>query len=158
MLWAGLRIGWIRGPQSVIDRTLHRQLAGDLGAAVPSQVFCLRLLPDLEATAATRRAFLRDNVDRAAALLRDELPDWTFTPPAGASVLWVDTGLADSAPLVQVAHRHGVHIAPGAITLPGQVADGHLRLCVDRPWEIVEVGFRRLGAAWRELTARQATG
>lgn len=156
VLWAGLRIGWIRAPQTVVERTLHRHLAGDLGASVPSQVFCLRLLPQFPAIAARRRAYLRTNVRRAAELVAEELPAWDFEPPAGASVLWIDTGLDDAGPLVQVAHRHGVHVASGAITQPANTADGHLRLCVDRPWEVVEVGIRRLGAAWRELTARPA--
>lgn len=156
VLWGGLRVGWIRAPRSMLERTLHRQLAGDLGASVPSQVFCLRLLPDLAATAQHRRDYLRANVERAAALVRDEIPEWTFESPAGASVLWIDTGLEDAAPLVQVAHRHGVHVASGAITLPGQAGDGHVRLCVDRPMEVVEVGIRRLGAAWRELVTRPA--
>lgn len=154
VLWGGLRVGWIRAPLPIIDRTLHRRLASDLGPAVPSQLLCLALLPHLAEIAARRRRFLDDSVHRAAALLRVEVPGWEVEPPQGGSVLWVDTGLDDTAPLVRFAHRHGVHVASGSIALDGQRPDAHLRICVDRPWALVEVGLRRLGAAWRELSLR----
>ena len=156
VFWGGLRVGWIRAPEAVIERTLHRRLAADLGAAIPSQLFCLRLMPHLDEIAEQRRRFLENNVGRAAGLLADEVPEWRFEMPSGASVLWVDTGLDDAAPLEHFAHRHGVHVASGSIAAPGPDVDGHLRLCVDRPWELVDAGLRRLGAAWRELSRRPA--
>lgn len=156
VLWGGLRVGWIRAPLPIIDRTLHRRLASDLGPAVPSQLLCLALLPHLVETAARRRDFLEDSVHRATEMLRSEVPVWEVDPPQGGSVLWVDTGLDDTAPLVRFAHRHGVHVASGSIALPGQRPDPHLRICVDRPWTLVDVGLRRLGAAWRELSLRPA--
>lgn len=100
------------------------------------------------------RRTVRSTIRRGSALLRERLPEWSFDEPSGASALWVDTGLADAVPLVAVARRHGVHIASGAITRPGAVADGHLRLCVDRPWPIVEAGIERLAAAWHDLDRR----
>lgn len=152
VLWAGLRVGWLRGPVPVVDRTLHRRLALDLGPAAPSQLLALGLLPHLDAIAADRRSFLASSVERGAALLRAEVPEWHVPVPAGGSALWVDTGLRDTDALVQVAHRHGVHLAPGSIAVAGRQPDSHLRICVDRPWPIVDAGVRRVGAAWRDLT------
>lgn len=154
VLWSGLRVGWLRGPLPVVDRTLHRRLALDLGPATPSQLLCVALLPHLADIAASRRSFLVDNVGRAAELLRAEVPDWDVPLPKGGSVLWVRTPLADTEPLVQFAHRHGVHVAPGSIAVDGRRPDPHLRVCVDRPWPIVRVGLRRLATAWRELARR----
>ena len=76
VLWGGLRVGWIRGPIPVIDRTLLRRLAVDLGPATPSQLLCLALLPHLDDIVAERRRFLEANVRRGAALLADEVPEW----------------------------------------------------------------------------------
>lgn len=152
VLWAGLRVGWMRGPVPVMDRTLHRRLALDLGPASPSQLLALGLLPHLDEIAAARRAFLADAVERGAAHLRAEIPGWHVNEPEGGSALWVDTGLRDTEALVQVAHRHGVHLAPGSIAVEGRRPDPHLRICVDRPWPLVEIGIRRAGAAWRDLT------
>lgn len=152
VLWAGLRVGWLRGSVPVIDRTLHRRLALDLGPAAPSQLLALGLLPHLDAVAASRRSFLATSVERGAALLRAEIPEWDVPEPAGGSALWVDTGLRDTEAFVQVAHRHGVHLAPGSMAVEGRRADPHLRICVDRPWPLVDTGVRRIGAAWRDLT------
>lgn len=154
VLWAGLRVGWLRGPRPVIERTLRRQLETDLGTSIPSQLLCLGWLPHFDEIAAVRRAFLRDQVERASAQLTAMLPEWTFQPPGGSSAIWVDTGLVDVAPLVNLARRFGVHIASGVISMPGTPPSGHLRLCVDRPWPIVEAGLDRLAAAWQEHQRR----
>jgi DNA-binding transcriptional MocR family regulator len=151
VLWGGLRVGWLRASMPIVDRTLHRRLAQDLGPSTPSQLLTMALLPHLAEIAASRRAFLADNVARGAALLRAEIPEWTLVEPAGGSALWVDTGLGDTDGLVQVAHRHGVHLAPGSIAVEGRRPDSHLRICVDRPWPLVDAGLRRVGVAWREL-------
>ncbi len=156
VFWAGLRVGWMRGAVPVIDRTLHRRLALDLGPAAPSQLLALGLLPHLDEIAAARRAFLASSVARGADLLRAEIPEWRVPDPEGGSALWVDTGLGDTDALVQVAHRHGVHVAPGSIAVEGRRPDPHLRICVDRPWPMVEAGVRRVGAAWRDLTRSRA--
>ena len=89
-------------------------------------------------------------------MLGSEVPEWQVQLPAGGSALWVRTPLADTEPLVQFAHRHGVHVAPGSVYVDGRRADPHLRICVDRPWPLVDVGLRRLAAAWRELSRRPA--
>jgi DNA-binding transcriptional MocR family regulator len=152
VLWGGLRVGWIRGPIPVIDRTMLRRLAIDLGPATPSQLLCLALLPHLDAIVAERRSFLESNVRRGASLLAEDIPEWHAPVPDGGSVLWAQTPLTDTAPLVHVAHRHGVHVAPGSIAVEGQRPDPHLRICLDRPWPLVEAGLQRLGAAWRDMT------
>jgi DNA-binding transcriptional MocR family regulator len=155
VLWGGLRVGWMRAPMPIVDRTLHRRLAQDLGPSTPAQLLTLALLPHLAEITANRRAFLAANVERGAALVRAEIPEWSLTEPAGGSALWVDTGLHDTDGLVQVAHRHGVHLAPGSIAVEGRRPDPHLRICVDRPWPLVDAGLRRVGAAWRELGRRR---
>ena len=154
--WAGLRIGWLRAPAPLVERTMHLRLANDLGASVPAQLLALLLLPELEDLARKRRATLERTVQRAIERIRADLPSWTVTEPEGGSVLWVELPVADSGPFVQLASRHGVHIAPGSVARVDRVPDPHVRICVDRQWELVDIGLRRLALAWRELDRSRA--
>jgi DNA-binding transcriptional MocR family regulator len=154
VFWGGLRVGWVRAPIPIIDRTLHRRLGIDLGVPTPSQLLCMVLLPHLAEITARRRAFLAVHTRQAVSLLRAEVPEWEPCIPAGGSVLWVGTPLVDTTPLVQIAHRHGVHVAPGSMARHHRRPDSHVRICVDRPWPLVEAGLGRLVAAWRELERR----
>jgi DNA-binding transcriptional MocR family regulator len=149
--WGGLRIGWMRAPAPLIERTMHLRLANDLGPSVPSQLIVLRLLPHLDELAEQRRQALAEKVRRATARLRADFPSWRLNEPEGGSVLWVELPVDDSTPVVQLARRHGVHIAPGSIARPARAPDPHVRICVDRPWPVVEVGFQRLELAWRDF-------
>lgn len=149
--WGGLRIGWLRAPAPMIERTMHLRLAIDLGASVPSQIIALRLLPHLADLAERRRQSLKASAVHAAERLRADFPTWTFNNPEGGSVLWVKLPLADSGPFVRLARRHGVHVAPGSVARADRAADPHIRICIDRPQEIVDAGLQRLGLAWREI-------
>lgn len=149
--WGGLRIGWLRAPSPLVEATMHLRLANDLGASVPAQLLALRLLPHLEEMAERRRATLSATVDRAVERIRSDFPSWGLEAPGGGSVLWVETPLTDSGPLVHLAGRHGVHVAPGSVARASRVPDPHIRICVDRAWEHVEIGLQRLGLASREL-------
>jgi DNA-binding transcriptional MocR family regulator len=151
--WGGLRVGWIRASEPMIERTLHVRLGFDLGASVPAQIIVLRLLPELDPLAEQRRATLTSLVERAIALFATELPEFEIEMPQGGSVLWVKTPAADTTTFCQLAARHGVKIAPGSVARADRAADPHVRVCVDRPWPLVEEGIRRLAVAWSDLTA-----
>jgi DNA-binding transcriptional MocR family regulator len=152
--WAGLRMGWLRAPAPLVERTMLRRLASDLGPSVPAQLLALQLLPQLDDIAARRRAALAAAAAAGVAAIRRELPDWSVAEPAGGSVLWPATPMPDAGPLVQLAARHGVHVAPGAIATVDRTPSPHVRICIDRPVEVIDEGIRRLAAAWRELAPR----
>ena len=149
--WGGLRIGWLRAPAPLIERTKHLRLANDLGASAPSQVLALRLLPHMAELAVQRRRTLHAAVGHAASCLRADFPTWRFSEPEGGSVLWVELPLVDTGPFVRLAGRHGVHVAPGSAARADRGPDSHIRICVDRAPEMVDVGLQRLGMAWREF-------
>jgi DNA-binding transcriptional MocR family regulator len=149
--WAGMRVGWLRAPAPLVERTMLLRLATDLGPSVPGQLLALQLLPHLDEIAERRRATLQASVIAGVAVLRRELPEWSVSAPAGGSVLWVETPMPDTGPLVHLAARHGVRVAPGAIATADRRPDSHLRICIDRPLDALEEGIRRLAAAWREL-------
>jgi DNA-binding transcriptional MocR family regulator len=152
--WAGLRIGWLRAPAPLIEQTMHLRLATDLGPAVPSQLFAIQLLPHLEEMARRRREAIAATVSQALECLRADFPDWQVDDPAGGSVLWARLPVTDSGSFVQIARRHGVHIAPGSVARAARAPDPHVRICVDRPWPLVETGLRRLSLAWRDAQRR----
>ncbi|MGY6501182.1 MAG: aminotransferase-like domain-containing protein [Acidimicrobiales bacterium] len=151
--WAGLRIGWMRAPAPIVQRTRYLHLASDLGPSVPSQLFALELMDHLDTLSRSRRDTLRSRVTRAVELVESELPDWVVDMPAGGSVLWPQLPVDDTRPFVQLAARHGVHVAAGSLATTAGVPSRHVRMCVDRPWPQVEAGIERLGRAWRDLVA-----
>lgn len=152
--WGGLRIGWFRAPPPLVERTMYLRLANDLGSSVPAQLLALALLDHLDDLAQRRRATLAATVERAVEHLRSSVPDWQLSEPEGGSVLWATLPVADSAAFVHLAGRHGVHVVPGSAATPERAPGPHVRICVDRPWPLVEAGLQRLALAWREHEAR----
>lgn len=155
--WGGLRIGWMRAPAPFVERTMYLRLANDLGASVPSQLLALQLLPHFDELATQRRTTLATTVERAVDLLGADLPEWDVSAPAGGSVLWAELPIADTSAYALLAGRHGVNVAPGSIATATRAPNRHLRICVDRPWPIVQEGIHRLQLAWRELATKPGT-
>jgi DNA-binding transcriptional MocR family regulator len=148
--WAGLRLGWIRGSAPVVERTMFRHLAFDLGPSVPSQLFALGMLPHLEEIIAERRQRLAEVVGFATEQLAALIPEAEFEIPDGGSVLWTRFPVADTEPLVRHARRFGVRLLPGSIHVTGRTATPFVRICVDRPIDHVAEGLERLARAWRD--------
>lgn len=148
--WAGLRLGWIRGPVPLIEESVYRHLGWDLGPSVPSQLLALQLFPHLDRIAAERRRRLETAVDAALDHLGRAIPDATVVRPDGGSVLWARFPVDDSAVVVDVAHRHSVRVAPGSIHAPGKAPGPFVRIDVDRPARVVREGIERLARAWRD--------
>jgi DNA-binding transcriptional MocR family regulator len=148
--WGGLRIGWLRAPAGVVERSVRQRTSGDLGCSVPAQLLALQLLEHYEGLIATRRTALAASAARLGDLLAEALPGCSFVPPAGGLSLWVRLpGGADAAAFASRALRHGVSVAPGTFASPGGGHD-HLRLCHDRPDEELVEGAARLAAAWAD--------
>lgn len=147
VLWAGLRIGWVRANEALIARLVQAKVLHDLGSPVLPQAVAARLLPRLEEIGGRRGKEQGEHVARAVALLQQHLPDWTWQTPAGGLALWVRLPQGDGSEFAQVALRHGVEVVPGATMSPdGSFAD-HLRLAVIEP-PLLDEAFVRLGRAW----------
>lgn len=149
--WGGLRVGWMRAPHHLIQRTGHMRLATDMGTSVPSQLLAQQLVPHLDELAHQRRTTLHERVAHALELLEADLPDWTLDPPAGGSVLWARLPIDDTAGFVMHARRYGVQVAPGSAAHAKRTPDRFVRICVDRASPAVEEGIRRLAQAWQEF-------
>jgi DNA-binding transcriptional MocR family regulator len=150
--WGGLRVGWLRAPSPVIERSVRQRTSGDLGCSVPAQLLARQLLDHYDGLIAARRTALQASATRFGALLAEAIPGCTFDPPAGGLSLWVRLpDGADAAAFASRALRHGVSVAPGLFASPAGGHD-HLRLCHDRPDEEITEGLARLAAAWSETT------
>jgi len=148
--WGGLRIGWLRAPAGVVERSVRQRTSGDLGCSVPAQLLALQLLDHYDDLIAARRPALAASAARLSGLLAGAIPGCTFDPPAGGLSLWVRLpGGADAAAFASRALRHGVSVAPGSFASPAGGHD-HLRLCHDRPAEELVEGAARLAAAWAD--------
>jgi DNA-binding transcriptional MocR family regulator len=156
--FAGMRLGWMRGPVAIIEESIYRHLGWDLGPSVPSQVLALQLLPHLDAIADERRRRLETAVDAAVEQLVEAIPEASIVRPDGGSVLWCRFPVDDSAVIVNHARRHGVRVAPGSIHTPSKDPGPFVRIDVDRPPSVVREGIERLARAWRDLSGRPGVG
>ncbi|MGH9278073.1 MAG: PLP-dependent aminotransferase family protein, partial [Acidimicrobiales bacterium] len=147
VLWAGLRVGWVRASEPMIARLVHAKAVHDLGSPVLPQAVAARLLPRLEEIGGERGKEQGEHVAHAIRLLRRHLPGWSWQPPAGGLALWVRLPGGDGDEFAQVALRHGVEVVPGATMSPDGSFAEHLRLAVIEP-ELLDEAFARLGRAW----------
>lgn len=153
--WGGLRIGWLRAEQALIERLVRTRLSSDLGSSVPSQLISASVLSQFDVIAQSRQRVLARRAERLRSLLAEAIPQWEVTEPAGGLSLWIT--LPPQSPsaeaLAQRAATEGVMIATGAAASSANVADAHIRLCFDRPDAQLEEGIRRLERAWSTLSS-----
>jgi DNA-binding transcriptional MocR family regulator len=149
LFWGGLRVGWIRAPETLITRLTRLKVMADLGSSLPSQLIASRLLPKGAEVQARRREQLRERWRALTDLVAELLPSWELWPPSGGPFAWAKLPEGDANRLAQIANRHGVRIMPGSIlSVDGSHAD-HIRLSLTPDVETLTVGLRRLAEAWK---------
>ncbi len=150
LLWPGLRIGWVRAAEPVIERLARLRSALDLGSPLLTQAIAIRLLGSLDEARRLRRAQLKPRRDLLAALLHRHLPEWKFRIPGGGFFLWVKLPDGDAREFAQTALRHGVVLLPG----PSMSATGGYSRFFRLPFlgepQTLRTGVACLSAAWRE--------
>ena len=150
LAWPGLRAGWVRAPEPIIERLARLKSANDLGSPLLTQAIAVRLLAAIEPIRQLRREELRLRRDLMAGLLREFLPAWRFRVPAGGLFLWVKLPAGDSREFAQVALRHGALILPGPAMSAAEQHAPFIRLPFLAEDETLRTGVRRLSAAWRD--------
>jgi DNA-binding transcriptional MocR family regulator len=149
LFWGGLRVGWVRGPETLITRLARLKVMADLGSSLPSQLIASRLLPRGAEVQARRREQLRERWRILTDLAAELLPSWELWPPSGGPFAWAKLPEGDANRLAQIANRHGVRIMPGSVlSVDGSHAD-HVRLSLTPDVETLAVGVRRLAEAWK---------
>ena len=150
LAWPGLRAGWVRAPEPIIERLARLRSANDLGSPLLTQAIAARLLAAIDQIRVLRRHQLKLRRDLMAALLRKFLPDWKFRLPEGGLFLWVKLPAGDSREFAQVALRHGALILPGPAMSAAEQHAAFIRLPFLAEDETLRAGVQRLSAAWRD--------
>ena len=155
--WGGLRLGWIRCPEGRMRRLTEARVGLDLGAPVMEQLVLGRLLARGDAVVDEQRDRLREQRDRLAAALTEQLPEWRFRLPSGGLAVWCQLPGPLGTAVTDEAERRGVIIAPG----PVFAAEGGLDQFVRIPWtlppDVLEEAVTRLAGAWSVVRDRQGS-
>jgi DNA-binding transcriptional MocR family regulator len=146
--WGGLRVGWIRAPESVIARFGRLKAVVDLGGSLPSQLIATHVLEHYATLRAERRRLLAQRFELMSSLLAELLPDWSWDQPLGGLCLWVRLPHGTAAEFAQIALRHGVSVVPGPVASPDGSFGEYLRLPFGHLPSALEEGVRRLAQAW----------
>lgn len=154
LFWAGLRIGWVRGPRETIAHLGRLKAVTDLGTSLIPQAVALHILGEVDAQRAERRAEMAAKLDDVEAQLRAGFPGWTWERPAGGLCLWVRLPRGSALEFTQVAYDHGVAVAPGTIASAFDRFDDHLRIPFGYEPAVTAEALRRLAGAWREYDHR----
>ncbi|THF71212.1 PLP-dependent aminotransferase family protein [Deinococcus sp. Arct2-2] len=154
LYWAGLRVGWLRAPQPLLAQLAQAKTLADFGSSSPSQAIALNLLADLPGLRQARSSSVTPARDLLVRLLREHLPDWSFTVPAGGQFLWVELPTPHVTAFTLFAHSYGVRLFPGASMGVEPLPDSFLRIPFTLPTEHLPEAVRRLAQAWQAYRAR----
>jgi DNA-binding transcriptional MocR family regulator len=128
LFWGGLRIGWIRATEDRIRGLVELRKLVDLASSVLDQTVAVDLVRRSDTAREQRRSMLVSALAATEAALTDTCPTWRWSPIAGGSGLWVDTGV-DATALTERGKRLGVKLAAG----PGFSAYGGQRTFLRLP-------------------------
>jgi len=149
--WAGLRTGWIRAGESLIQRFAAARTTMDLGGPVVEQLAAAHLVNDLPGPLPARVAALRENRDTLLDLVRGHLPGWQPERPDGGLSLWCRLSAPVSTALAVLAPDFGIRLAAGPRFGVGGAFEHYLRLPFTLPPEQLETAVLALRAAQARL-------
>jgi DNA-binding transcriptional MocR family regulator len=145
--WGGLRIGWIRAAEPVVQRLAAVRVGMDMAGPVLDQLVAVALLRRSASIVEARRVQLREQRDVLVDALRRELPAWRFTVPDGGVTLWAELDAPISSALARAAEAFGVRLAPGPRFGVDGTMERFLRLPFTlQPEELVEAVTRIVAA------------
>jgi DNA-binding transcriptional MocR family regulator len=151
--WAGLRTGWIRASEPLIQRFAAARTTLDLGGPVVEQLAAAHLVNAIAEPLPTRLAALRENRDTLLDLVREHLPGWEPERPDGGLSLWCRLPAPISTALAVVAPDAGIRLAAGPRFGVGGAFEQYLRLPFTLPPEQLETAVLALRAAQDRLEA-----
>ncbi|MFV2172748.1 PLP-dependent aminotransferase family protein [Actinomadura sp. LOL_016] len=149
VFWGGLRVGWIRADEAMVQSLARTKAVEDLGSSVIGQLLTADCLREVAAARAARRAQLGAGLRTAVETLQVRAPEWSWTEPAGGSALWVRLPGTDTTAFAQVARRNGISIVPGPVFSSVDGFQDHLRIPFWREPDELEAGLARLVRLWR---------
>lgn len=146
LFWGGLRVGWIRAPQTCIERLIAARVQLDLGSSLFDQLVVAELL-DTPNVAELRRTQLRQRRDLLVEAIGKRLPGWRLRVPQGGLSLWLQLPYGSATQLAVQAETFGVHLAPGPVFSVEGGLDQWLRIPYAKPEEQLLQAVERIAAA-----------
>ncbi|MFK0004710.1 PLP-dependent aminotransferase family protein [Paenarthrobacter sp. NPDC090522] len=151
--WAGLRTGWIRAEESVINRLVTTRTTMDLGGPIVEQLAAARLVGAYSEPMDARLAELRQNRSALMELLAEHLPKWEVERPRGGLTVWCRLPSPSSTALTVLAPDFGVRLAAGPRFGVGGAFEQYMRVPYTLPPASLEVAVRALRAAQDKIDA-----
>ena len=151
--WAGLRTGWIRASEPLIQRFAAARTTLDLGGPVVEQLAAAHLVNAMTEPLPARLAALRENRNALLELIRAHLPGWEPEWPDGGLSLWCRLPAPISTALAVVAPDGGIRLAAGPRFGVGGAFEQYLRLPFTLPPEQLETAVLALRSAQDRLDA-----
>lgn len=151
--WAGLRTGWIRADEALINRMVTARTTMDLGGPMVEQLAAARLVSAYSEPLATRLEELRRNRDALLGLLAKHLPGWDVERPQGGLTVWCRLPAPCSTALTVLAPEFGVRLAAGPRFGVGGAFEHYMRVPYTLPPAQLEVAVLALRAAQDKLDA-----
>jgi DNA-binding transcriptional MocR family regulator len=151
--WGGLRTGWIRASQDLIQRFAAARTSLDLGGPVMEQLAAAHLVGAMDEPLPARLAELRENRGALLELLAGYLPEWETLYPSGGLSAWCRLPAPVSTALTVMAPDFGIRLAAGPRFGIGGAFERYLRVPFTLPPEKLETAVRALRSAQERLDA-----
>ncbi|HJW00114.1 MAG TPA: PLP-dependent aminotransferase family protein [Arthrobacter sp.] len=151
--WGGLRTGWIRASEALIQRFAAARTSLDLGGPVMEQLAAAHLVRALDEPLPSRLTALRDNRAALLELLAGHLPEWQTGRPAGGLSVWCRLPAPVSTALTVIAPDFGIRLAAGPRFGIGGAFERYLRVPFTLPPERLETAVLALRSAQERLDA-----
>lgn len=149
--WGGLRVGWIRATEQIVQRLTAVRVGVDMSGPVLDQLVAVELLARADAIVPARRVQLREQRGVLAAALHRELPGLRFTLPAGGVTLWAELDAPVSSALARSAETFGVRLAPGPKFGMDGTLERFVRLPFTLPGDVLVEAVSRIAAAYADV-------
>jgi DNA-binding transcriptional MocR family regulator len=151
--WGGLRTGWIRASQDLIQQFAAARTSLDLGGPVMEQLAAAHLVRAMDEPLPARLAALRDNRKALLELLAGYLPEWETLYPSGGLSAWCRLPAPISTALTVIAPDFGIRLAAGPRFGIGGAFERYLRVPFTLPPEKLETAVLALRSAQDRLDA-----
>jgi DNA-binding transcriptional MocR family regulator len=151
--WGGLRTGWIRASETLIQRFAAARTSLDLGGPVMEQLAAVHLVRALDEPLPSRLTALRDSRAALLELLAGHLPEWQTGRPAGGLSVWCRLPAPISTALTVIAPDFGIRLAAGPRFGIGGAFERYLRVPFTLPPEQLETAVLALRSAQDRLDA-----
>lgn len=150
---AGLRLGWIVGPQTLLHAvSIHRDY-NTISVGMLDDHFAAIALENRDKILARSHAITRTNLGILAAWVESEpLISWVKPKSGTTALLKYDLPMTSEAFCTKLLEATGVMLTPGS----AMDMEGHLRIGYTNGEEVLHEGLQRISAFLRQEQASQA--